>query len=64
MFKSIKLTDDEIRTLLWALEAQHARTILNNVRNGRPARDDVTKRLCSISHKAYCKLVGAKEETA
>ena len=64
MLKSIKLTDDEIRTLLWALEAQHSRTIIRNLKNGKPARNATTERLCSISHKAYCKLVGAKEETA
>ena len=60
--KSIKLTDEELRTIVWALANYSAHVKLENSRNGRPMNDNTTRKLCEISSKFYAKLVGAKEE--
>ena len=59
--KNLKLTDEELRTLLWAVNNQYHHTVRQNAENGKPMRNDITERLCEISAKANAVLVGAKK---
>lgn len=64
MEKYIALTEDELRTLLWAVQGQHAKHSLELLKNGKkPKESDTIQRLNSISKKAYTALVAGKDLT-
>ncbi len=60
--KNLKLTDEELRTLLWAINNQYHHRARLNAEHGRPMRDDVTDRLCEISARANALLVGGTKK--
>lgn len=55
--KSIMFTDDELRTLVWALNNEYHKTVFNNIKNGRLASDKTTERLVELSRKVYGELI-------
>ncbi len=59
--KSIRLTDEELRTVVWALSNQYPRSLRLNAERGRSIRTETTDRLSSISAKCYAALVGAEK---
>lgn len=56
--KKIELTDDELRTVLWALGNEYHRTVRRRVENGKSEPSDTEKRLLEIDKKLYSKLIG------
>ena len=62
--KTIQLTENELRTLLCAIQAEHAKYTLIDARKGKNPREDETiQRLTAISKKAYAALVEGKDLT-
>lgn len=51
-------TTDELRTLVWMCQCQHAKVALKDLDNGKkPSEDPTIQRILSISKKAYAELI-------
>lgn len=62
--KHVAFTEDELRTLIWAIQSQHAQESLRVLKKGEAPKDHATiQKLNSISKKAYTALVAGKELT-
>lgn len=55
--KKIELTDEELRTLIWAVDKQFNQCLRLRSKNGQKGFFTVQKRLLSISKKANRELV-------
>lgn len=55
--KKLELTDDELRTLIWAVNNQFHQCLRLRSKNGQKGFSTIQKRLLSISKKANIKLV-------
>lgn len=56
--KHVAFTDEELRTLIWAVQAQHAQMSLQVLKKGKkPAESATVQKLNEISKKAYIALV-------
>lgn len=60
--KTIKLSEAELRTLIWAVNNQYYRSMRANAGAGKPMENEQTTRLCEISNKAYAALLRAERE--
>lgn len=54
--KAIMFTDDELRTLLWALNNQYHRTYRQNLEAGKPGKTEQTDRIINLSRMVYGEL--------
>ena len=55
--KKVEFTEEELRTLIWAIQNQHARTCMQDLRNDKkPFENEIVQRLNNISKKAYVSL--------
>lgn len=54
--KSIMFTNDELRTLVWAVNNEYHKTFMRNLKKGVPGKSETTDRLIEISRKAYGEL--------
>ena len=62
--KHIALTEDEIRTLLWAVQCMTAEATIKALKNGKnPSESDTIQRLNAIGKKAYTALTAGKDLT-
>ena len=62
--KHVAFTEDELRTLLWAIQNQHAQESLRVLKKGEsPKNSETVQKLNSISKKAYTTLVAGKDLT-
>lgn len=59
--KSIELTDDELRTLVWALQGAFADTVKARSAKQLPIECGTTERIVSISGKAYYALTHSED---
>ena len=55
--QAIMFTDDELRTLVWALNNQYHRTFRNNLEAGKPGKSETTKRIVNLSKIVYGELI-------
>lgn len=62
--KAIYFTDEDLRTLTWALNNQYHHTVLCNVRNGRPAESKASKHLVKLTQKVYSELIRRLQKEA
>lgn len=54
--RSIMFTDDELRTIVWAINNEYHKSVLLNLKKGKPGKSEKTDRLVEISRKAYGEL--------
>ena len=56
--KKIEFTQEELRTLIWAIQNQHAKSCMQELKNGKkPSESETIQRLNEISKKAYSALM-------
>lgn len=55
--KAIRFTDDELRTLVWALNNQFHHTYRQNLEAGKPGKSETTDRLVNLCKTIYGELI-------
>lgn len=56
--KKVEFTQEELRTLIWAIQNQHAASYMQCFKNGeKPSDNETIQRLNEISKKAYSALM-------
>lgn len=55
--KKVEFTEEELRTLIWAIQNQHAKSCMQVLKNGKkPFEDETVQKLNNISKKVYSAL--------
>lgn len=58
MAKAIMFTDDELRTICWAMQCLSSKKALQEIDKGKkPSENETWQRMLAISNKAYGELI-------